>query len=273
MDKNLADIEFTIFDTETTGLDPEAGDRIIEIAGIRFKGLERISSFDALINPGRPVSAAAFQVNKISQEMLKDARGIELVIPEFLKFARDSCLCAYNVGFDLGFLNNELKLIGQAPLESVAVIDILKMAKRLLPRLERYGLWFVAERLGIKAEQKHRAFSDVELAWGVFNRLKGLLEEKGVSDFANFSHLFGLNSSFLEDINSLKIAKIQEALELGVKLKIKYLSASSADVSERQIIPKEIKYERKNYYLKGYCCLRNEERTFRIDGILHLEIV
>lgn len=273
MHNSLDETEFTIFDTETTGLEPESGDRIVEIAGIRIKGKEKIAAFQTLVNPHRPVSEAAFQVNRITQGMLKDAPDIDEVIPEFLRFIQGSCLCSYNAAFDLGFLNNELKLIGKDLLKGIVVADILKMAKRLMPGLERYALMNVAGKLGIKTEQKHRAFSDVELTLSVFNKLKQILQEKGVFDFINFSNLFGLQSGFLDNINNQKIAKIQEAMDSGVKLKIKYLSSSSAEVSEREVIPKEIKQERNTSYLVAHCYLRNEERTFRIDGILHLEIL
>jgi len=273
MDKNLEEIEFTIFDTETTGLEPESGDRIVEIAGLRFKAKETIETFQALVNPGRQISESAFAVNRITQDMLGDALGMEEVMPKFLNFIQGSLLCSYNAIFDLGFLNNELKIMGKSLPNDIMAIDILKMARRLLPSLERYALWFVAEKLGIKAEQEHRAFADVKLTFQVFNKLKDILYAKGIFDFNNFTSLFGLTSQFLDDINNQKIAKINEAMGLGVKLKIKYISSADAQISERELIPKEIKQDKKNSYLVAHCCLRNEERTFRIDGILHLEIV
>ena len=192
-------------------------------------------------------------------------------MPKFLDFIHGSCICSYNATFDLEFLRNELKLLGKDLPPNNLVVDILKMAKRILPALERYSLWFVAEKLGIKTEQKHRAFSDVELTLDVFNRLKGMLQAKGISDFTNFLGLFGLKSRFLDDMNNQKLAKIQEAMDLGVKLKIKYFSGSDASVSERDVIPKEIRRDKDKSYLVGYCCLRKEERTFRIDAILHIE--
>lgn len=270
--KNIDEIEFAIFDTETTGLEPESGDRIVEIAGIRFKGKEKIAVFQTLINPKQPISEAAQAVNRITPDMLKDAPSIESVMPKFLDFISGACLCSYNAAFDLGFLNSELKLMGSAPLNLPAV-DILKMAKRLLPGLERYALWFVAERLGIKTAQEHRALSDAELTLEVFNRFNEILKAKSIFDFMNFLSLFGLNSHFSEDINNQKLAKIQQAMDLGVRLKIKYLSGSSAQVSEREVIPKEIRQDKNRSYLIGHCCLRNEERNFRVDGILHIEIV
>ncbi|MFA5096645.1 MAG: 3'-5' exonuclease, partial [Candidatus Omnitrophota bacterium] len=103
MNKNIDDVEFVIFDTETTGLDPSLGDRVIELAALRFKGSEKISGFQSLINPGRPVSDAAFAVNKISAQMLSGAAQPAEVFPKFLEFIQGSCLCSYNAGFDLEF--------------------------------------------------------------------------------------------------------------------------------------------------------------------------
>lgn len=270
---NIDDIEITIFDTETTGLEPASGDRIVEIAAVRFKGDKRISCFESLIDPGRPVSEAAFAVNRISAQMLMGAPKRDEVLPKFLDFIKGSCICSYNAAFDMGFLNNELKIIGRQLWEDAVVVDILKMSRRLLPGMERYALWFVADRLGVKAPQQHRALSDVEMTAGVFQKLKEVLRRKKIADFGSFSTLFGLDSRAIRDINSRKIAEIQRALDLKANLKIKYLSSSGAEVSEREIIPKEIRQENGRGYLVAHCFLRGEERTFRIDGILHLEFV
>ncbi|MFH1128877.1 MAG: exonuclease domain-containing protein [Candidatus Omnitrophota bacterium] len=273
MDRNIDEVEFTIFDTETTGLEPETGDRIVEVAAMRFKAEKIIATFDTLVNPHREVSPAAFQVNHITQEVLESAPDSEIVLPKFLDFIRGSCLCSYNIGFDLKFLNNELKLSAIELPKDVLAVDILKMAKRLMPGSERYALWFVSEKLGIITEQKHRAFSDVELTLKVFYKFKEMLKLKGIVDFKNFLRLFSVDQFFLNNINNERIAQIQEAIDLGVKLKIKYLSSSGAEVTQREVFPKEIKQENGNSYLVGFCSLRNDERTFRIDGILHLEII
>lgn len=194
MNENIDQIEITIFDTETTGLNPFTGDRIVELAGLRVKGPVRLAQFDTLINPGREISSGAFAVNKITPEMLKDALSMEKVMPRFLEFIQGSCLCSYNAGFDLGFLNQELKLLGAQEIKNFVVIDVLTMAKKLLPGLTRYTLWAVAEELKVKLTQKHRAFADVEMTWEVFNKLKIICQQKGIVDFANFSSLFAVNS-------------------------------------------------------------------------------
>lgn len=273
MHRDLNSVEFTIFDTETTGLDPSGGDRIVEIAGIRFKAQERISVFQSLVNPGRAISEAAYAVNHITPEMLKDAPVIEKVLPRFIEFSAGSCLCSYNAAFDMGFLNNEMALSGLPPLKDIIVVDLLTMARRLLPGLERYALWFVAQKLQIDMPQQHRAFSDVELTWEVFHKLKSRLKEKGIFDLMSLSTLFGINSAVVENIQQQKIARIQEALDLGAKIRIRYLSAAGAQVSEREVLPKQIRKERERFYLVGYCYLRKEERSFRVDSILNLELV
>lgn len=273
MNRNIEEVEFTIFDTETTGLEPKSGDRIIEIAAVRLKGGKKLAEFESLVNPHRAVSPAAFAVNRISPEMLDSAEEIGLVLPRFLDFIRGSCLCSYNAAFDIGFLDNELELIKQKPLDGIVVVDILKMAKRLMPGLQRYALWFVAQKLGVNFSQEHRAMADVEMAIEVFYKLKELLKNKEITDFKNFSNLFSISSKLLEDLTNQKISEIQQAIDLGVKLRIRYLSSVTAQPSQREIAPREIKRENNQYYLVAYCFLRNEERSFRLDGILHFEII
>jgi DNA polymerase III epsilon subunit family exonuclease len=226
-----------------------------------------------LINPHRPICPAAYAINGISGQMLKDAPDAREILPDFLRFAENSCLAAYNAPFDIGFLNNELRLAGMRLPPETIIVDILAMARRLLPSLERYALWFVAQALGLNSKQQHRAFSDSEMAGRIFEKLTDILQQKGICDFANFVSLFGLDSAVQDNLNNAKIARIQKALELKSKLRIKYLSRTPSLVSEREIMPLQIKQERNRVYLVAFCYLRNQERTFSIDGILHLEII
>lgn len=189
MPENINQVEITIFDTETTGLKPVDGDRIVELAALRVRGEEKLATFDELINPGKAISPGAFAVNKITQEMLKDALAPGVAVPKFLDFAKDSCLCSYNAEFDLGFLNNELKIIG-SPIVNIVTIDVLAMARKLMPDLPRYALWFVAQKLGITSPQQHRALADVEMTYEVFAKLKTLSFQKGITDFSAFCNLF-----------------------------------------------------------------------------------
>ena len=193
MSEHIDDIEIVIFDTETTGLKPEEGDRIVELAALRVKAQNRVAVFDELVNQGREISPGAFAVNKITPEMLKDAPRIETVMPKFLAFIQDHCLCSYNAEFDMNFLNNEIKLIGLAAIKNIIVLDVLAMARQFMPGLSRYALWFVAEKLGVKSVQQHRALADVEMSWEVFTKLKMIGRGKGIRSIADFSRLFAFN--------------------------------------------------------------------------------
>jgi DNA polymerase III epsilon subunit family exonuclease len=271
--KDIDDIEFTVFDTETTGLNPELGDRIVEIAAVRLNHGREIAQFHSLVNPQRPISEAAFRVNRISPDMVAQAPRMEAILPGFMKFIGDSCLCSYNAGFDMAFLHNEIALTGAAfPLQDLVVVDILKMARKLLPSLERHALWFVAEKLGMEERQEHRARSDVALTIAVFDFLTAELRKKGIRGFENMVRLFGLDSDYLRDIHAQRIAELEEAISLGARVRIKYLCGSSARVSERHVVPREVKNDGKHAYLIGHCELRNEERTFRVDNIVDLEL-
>jgi DNA polymerase III epsilon subunit family exonuclease len=273
MPKHIEEIEFTIFDTETTGLDPFSGDRVVELAGLKVRGGERICEFDSLVNPGREISPGAFAVNRITAEMLKDAPDIQTVMPRFLDFSRGSYLCSYNIEFDLNFLNSELKIIGLPQISRQSCFDILTMARRLMPNQPRYSLWFIAGKLGVDSRQQHRAFSDVEMAWEVFSRLKDMCLRKGVTDFAAFSELLNGNPAYRDGPVSSKISRIEKAIELKLPLQIKYLSVKDAQITSRQVIPREIRQEAGKSYLVGFCCLKNEERMFKVDNIMEIEIV
>ncbi len=271
--QKIEDVDFVIFDVETTGLSPKDGDRIVEVGALRYKNGQAWDSFSSLLNPGRPVSPGAFAVNRISQEMLKDAPIAEEVLPKFLEFAGKSCLAGYNVGFDMGFLENELGLLGRPLAEDTAVVDIIQMARRTFPGLSSYGLGNFSRWLGCPAPQDHRALSDVRMTAEVFSRILLELKKKGIEEFLAFYNLFGVNPKLSEDITNQHIAAIQKAIDLSVRLKLKYYSSSAAQVSEREVSPKEIRREGKSQYLVGYCHLRKDERTFKINAILKLEII
>jgi len=270
---NLNNIEFVIFDVETTGLNPRSGDRIIEIAAVRLKAGKEIGEFCSLVNPKRSISPAAFEVNHISDDMVKQAPDSSSILPKFLEFIKGSCLAAYNTNFDLEFINNEIQPLGLCLPADIPTIDILTMARRLLPGLGRYSLLFVAQSLGIDTVQAHRALLDVRLTVNVFNRFMGMIEKKQIDDFANFLNLFGINTKVNDSFNEQRIAAVQKAIDSNTKLKIRYFSSSRADVSEREVSPKLIKKENSKRILVGFCHLRNEERSFRLDRILRMEML
>lgn len=273
LNKKISNIEFVVFDVETTGLSFLSGDRVIEIAAIKTKNHKTLSTFSSLINSGYPVSPGALEVNHITSHMLEKAPKPFEVIPKFLEFIQDACICAYNANFDTGFLINELNLLNLCLNEGQPILDILLMARKLFPGLGRYPLWNVAGRLGINQLQVHRAMKDVEITAQIFNKAVALLNSKNIHNFIEMQSLFGINPKLSGTLENQKTSSIQRAMDLGLKVKIKYYSKSSGLVTQREVKPKEIKQEKKHKYLVGFCHLRNEDRTFNLNEILEINIV
>lgn len=120
-----------VLDTETTGLDPLQGDRLVEIGCIEL--VNRFPSgqtFHAYLNPERGMPAEAFAVHGLSEEFLKDKPLFATVADAFLGFLGEAPLVIHNAGFDIGFLNAELERAGRPSIGRERLIDTLLLARR-----------------------------------------------------------------------------------------------------------------------------------------------
>ncbi|MCB1376732.1 MAG: 3'-5' exonuclease, partial [Rhodobacteraceae bacterium] len=108
-DRPLAALSYTVFDTETTGLDPAGGDKIIQIGAVRIVNgrLLRAESFEQLVDPRRTIPAAGIPIHGIRPEMVVGQPTIDRVLPAFHDYARDTVLVAHNAAFDMRFLQLE----------------------------------------------------------------------------------------------------------------------------------------------------------------------
>ena len=119
-----------IFDTETTGLDPRSGDRLVEIGCVEM--VNRVTTgatFHCYFNPDRDMPAAAEAVHGLSATFLSDKPRFHEKAAEFLEFIGDSMLVAHNAGFDFGFVNMELEMCGLDPLSKERMIDTVALAR------------------------------------------------------------------------------------------------------------------------------------------------
>jgi DNA polymerase-3 subunit epsilon len=164
-----------VLDTETTGLDPAQGHRLVEVGCIEL--LNRIPTgavFHAYLNPDRDMPAEAFAIHGLSAEFLKTHKRFADVVDEFLGFISDAPLVIHNAGFDHGFLNAELKRVERAPIARDRLIDTLILARRKNPagpnRLDD-----LCARFGIdnSRRSKHGALLDAELLAEVYLELIG----------------------------------------------------------------------------------------------------
>jgi DNA polymerase-3 subunit epsilon len=183
-ERRLAELTYTVFDTETTGLDPSLGDEIIQIGATRIVNgkLLQHETFDQLVDPRRAISEASIAIHGIRPEMLAGQPTIEEVLPAFHAFARDTVLVAHNAAFDMRFLQLKQALTGirfEHP-----VLDTLLLSAWLHPNQESHALEAIAMRLGVDASGRHAALPDAMLTAAVFLKLVPLLADKGVRTLA-----------------------------------------------------------------------------------------
>jgi DNA polymerase-3 subunit epsilon len=161
-----------ILDTETTGLDPNQGHRLIEVAAVEMVNRRLTGThFHRYVNPQRDIDAGAMQVHGITPEFLQDKPRFADVAQEFVDFIRDAELIIHNAPFDVGFLNMELRQLEMAPLTHWCdgVTDTLAMAKALHPG-QRNNLDALCKRYGVDntARTLHGALVDCELLAAVY---------------------------------------------------------------------------------------------------------
>jgi len=164
-----------IFDTETTGLDPKTGDRMVEIGCVEMVGrVETGRTFHAYFNPERDMPAEAEKVHGLSAAFLATKPRFAEMADELLAFLGDAPLVAHNAGFDMGFLNNELTLCGRAPIDMARMIDTVAIARRKHPG-DKLSLDALCTRYGIDRSHrvKHGALLDAELLAQVYVELTG----------------------------------------------------------------------------------------------------
>lgn len=164
-----------IFDTETTGLDPRNGDRLVEIGCIEM--INRVTTgqtFHAYFNPERSMPAEAERVHGLSETFLADKPRFAECAAGLLAFLGDSPLVAHNAGFDFGFLNTELEACGFAGIDKIRMIDTVALARVRHPGA-KLSLDALCTRYGIDRSHrtKHGALLDAELLAQVYVELTG----------------------------------------------------------------------------------------------------
>jgi DNA polymerase III subunit epsilon len=164
-----------ILDTETTGLDPVLGHRIIEIGALELLNhLPTGRTFHVYLNPQRDVPAEAEAVHGLSTAFLRDKPLFSNIAEEFLAFLADSAIIIHNASFDIGFLNAELKVAGLGPILPERVVDTLMLARQKNP-MGPNNLDALCKRYGVDNSKrgKHGALLDSELLAEVYIELIG----------------------------------------------------------------------------------------------------
>jgi DNA polymerase III subunit epsilon len=164
-----------VFDTETTGLSPAGGDRMVEIGCVEmFNRVETGRTFHSYFNPGRPMPSEAEQVHGLSDRFLSDKPNFHERCEELLEFIGDSPLVAHNAAFDFGFINHELGSCGRPPVCTLRMVCTLTLARQKFPGA-KHSLDALCARFGVDRSQriKHGALLDAQLLAQVYVELTG----------------------------------------------------------------------------------------------------
>jgi len=167
---NIKDLQLVVVDVETTGMRPDEGHSVIEIAGQKIQGEKLLATFDSLIRIPKPIPPEGQAIHGITDEMLaKSGRPALDVFNEFREFAKSCVLVGHNIGFDMSFINSEYSRLEQTCLEN-ETLDTIALAKRYLI-IPSYSLKNVAAYLKVPQPSSHRALADVDVTRQVLLKL------------------------------------------------------------------------------------------------------
>jgi DNA polymerase-3 subunit epsilon len=180
LDRKLSELTYTVFDTETTGLEPSKGDEIIQIGAARIVNnrLLKQEIFNQIVDPERPLKPESIPIHGITEDMVRGQPNIDIVLPGFHAFCEETVLIAHNAAFDMRFLQLKEERTGLRFTQPV--LDTLLLSAVVHPNQESHRLDAVLERLGIDIDTRHNALDDAVATGEVFLKLLPLLEEKGI---------------------------------------------------------------------------------------------
>jgi DNA polymerase-3 subunit epsilon len=181
--RKLPELTYTVFDLETTGLNPNEGDEIISVGAIRIVNgrLLQNERFEQLVDPQRSVPWTSVRIHGIHPEMLQGKPTIDAVLPMFYDFAKDTILVAHNAAFDMRFL--QLKE-GQTGVQFVnPVLDTLLLSAVVHPSHEDHNLEAIAKRLGVRILARHTAMGDAIATGEMFLKFLPLLSQQKIFTF------------------------------------------------------------------------------------------
>jgi DNA polymerase-3 subunit epsilon len=180
LDRKLSELAYSVFDTETTGLQPSQGDEIIQMGAVRIVNnrLLRQEIFDQLVDPGIPLKPEGIPIHGITEAMVNGQPRLDVVLPAFHEFCHETVLVAHNAAFDMRFFQLKEESLGVRFTQPV--LDTLLLSAVIHPNQESHKLELIAERLGINVIGRHTALGDAFVTGEVFLKMIPLLADMGI---------------------------------------------------------------------------------------------
>lgn len=199
----LDELTYVVFDTETTGLYPDQGDEIVQIAAVRIINGKRVhtEAFDTLVNPGRHIPATSTQVHGITNDMVADAPAIVTAIQRFHKFAEGAVLVAHNAPFDMAFVRRHESDAGCR--FDHPILDTVLLSAVLYGEAESHSLDALAHRLGITIaeEARHTAIGDAIATADALLKIIPALKSRQLDTFGAVLSEVRQHRRLLKDLN------------------------------------------------------------------------
>jgi DNA polymerase-3 subunit epsilon len=266
----LNKVIFALFDVETTGLSPAYGHRVCEVACLRACDSVEVKRFESLVDPGRPISAGAFRINRITPEMLEGAPPFAAVADPLLALLDGAVLVAHNAPFDLGFLAAELEIAGLPPPEGL-VVDTLTLSRRAYS-LANNSLSAVASALEVETGPAHRAMGDVWTLWNILDQILWDLDRRWqVTTLGQLLAFQGGPIPYPHPSILPLPPTIAEAIESKGQVRMRYIDARGRE-TERAVRPLRVSERRGQLYLLAHCYRAGTLRTFRLDRIIEMTL-
>jgi len=179
--RELKELTYVVFDTETTGLSPSSGDEIISIGAVRITNgeIDEAGAFYRLVNPGMSIPKQSIQYHGITDDMVANEDHIEDVLPSFRKYVGDSILVAHNAAFDMKFLKLKEEKTGIT--FPNLVLDTLLISVFLDHESHNHSLDGIAKQMGITIEGRHTALGDALATAKLLNKMILRLEARGIT--------------------------------------------------------------------------------------------
>ena len=261
---------FVVFDLETTGFSP-VNNRIIEIGAVKVEHGEITDRFSTFVNPQVPIPFRIEELTSINDNMVMDAPVIEEILPQFLEFVGDAVLVAHNAGFDVSFIEENCRRLGQE--QTFTYLDTVALARILLPQLNRFKLDTVAKALHINLHHHHRAVDDAECTAEIFLKFAEMLEKQDVFDLDGINEL---GSTSLEQIKKLPTyhAIILAKNEIGRINLYRLVSWSHLQYyNRRPRIPKSAIQQYREGLILGSACEAGELFQAILEGKTEQEVI
>lgn len=275
LDAPLSQVSLAIVDIETTGASVDYGDRITELGVLRVRGGEVEATYEQLLFPQRRISGGASAITGITDEMLENQPIFEHVADTLTSVLKDAVIIGHNVAFDLSFINYEFRRAKrdmQAILGDLPVLDTVRIARKRLGRGGN-GLQVLSRRLGITPTGAHRAMVDCETTLQV---LACLLEPVGGWNISLRDALAQQGATYAlsaaSKVRSILPPELASALVDRSRICIEYLDTTQQR-TRRVVTPTSVRRMNGALTLIAHCHLRDEQRAFKIDRIVQVELV